>query len=102
MNTPIQASLDYSAPAQRHSATSRAAASKIRPNVGTLQQQVLDCLRGCGWVGATDEEMQIAMEMNPSTQRPRRIELMQMGQVIDSGTTRHTKSGRSAVVWRAV
>jgi hypothetical protein len=39
--------------------------------------------------------------MNPSTQRPRRIELCQRNLIVDSGTTRLTTSGRKAVVWKA-
>ena len=49
--------------------------------------------------GATDEEMQTATGMNPSTQRPRRCELVEMGKVMPSYLTRRTKSGRKAVVW---
>jgi hypothetical protein len=49
--------------------------------------------------GATDEEIQFVVGMNPSTQRPRRIELVRMGLVRDSGTTRLTRAGRKATVW---
>jgi hypothetical protein len=52
-----------------------------------------------GTDGLTDEEMQAKTGMNPSTQRPRRCELVEMGKVRDSGSTRRTKSGRKAVVW---
>jgi hypothetical protein len=37
--------------------------------------------------------------MNPSTQRPRRIELCEAEAVIDSGLRRLTRSSRAAVVW---
>jgi hypothetical protein len=43
--------------------------------------------------------MQLALGMNPSTQRPRRIELERRGLVVKDGT-RKTSSGRMAVVWR--
>jgi hypothetical protein len=49
--------------------------------------------------GGTDEELQDALGMNPNTQRPRRIELVERGLVRDSGRTRKTKSGRRATVW---
>jgi len=88
-------------PAQRHSATSVEAAQAIEPRAATLRRRVLDYLRECGGRGATDEEMQLHLGMNPSTQRPRRIELVEAGFVRDSGATRQTQSGRKAVVWVA-
>ena len=89
-------------PAQGHSATSRQAAAEIEPSSGTLRGYVLAYLRGTGETGATDEEMQTALNMNPSTQRPRRIELVNAGLAHASHVTRRTRSGRSATVWRAV
>jgi hypothetical protein len=83
-------------PYVRHSVTSEAAAQAIKPTRVSLQQQVLNCLRVHD---ATDEEIQSVLRLNPSTQRPRRIELVNQGLVVDSGRTRKTKSGRNAVVW---
>ena len=83
------------------SPTSEAAAEAIAPTAGTLRARVLDYLKVCGAYGATDEEVQKALAMNPSTQRPRRIELFDAGLVVDSGEKRKTRSGRNAVVWRA-
>lgn len=93
------ARLDHEPPAQGHSETSLAAAQAIQPDATTLRAQVIACLRRCGTYGATDEEIQAALDMNPSTQRPRRIELVRAGHVQDSGTTRPTRSGRQATVW---
>jgi len=87
-------------PAQRHSDTSVAAADAIKPKAGTLRSRVHIHLTGCA-DGATDEEMQSALLMNPSTQRPRRIELEAAGLVRDSGLRRRTRSGRKATVWEA-
>lgn len=89
-------------PCQRHSTTFREAAEAIGPQAGTLRAQVLTWLRNRGPDGATDEEMQDGLGMNPSTQRPRRVELVQGKHVVDSGRTRKTRSGRQAVVWVAV
>ncbi len=89
----------HAAPAQRHSPTSVEAAQGIEPQAPTLRREVLDYLRGRGADGATDEEMQIALTMNPSTQRPRRIELVNGGLVRDSGRTRKTLARKNAVVW---
>jgi len=82
---------------QRHSDTSTAAAEAIKPDTSTLRTLVFNFIRNAG--GATDEEIQIALDMNPSTERPRRVELVNAGRVADSGERRKTKSGRKAVVW---
>jgi hypothetical protein len=88
------------APSVRGSATSAAAADSIGPKtLNALQVKVLRFLETCGAFGATDEEMQLALGMNPSTQRPRRIELARRGLVVKCGT-RRTASGRNADVWR--
>lgn len=84
---------------QRHSSTSRKAAAEIASGASTLRNQVLDFLRELGDYGATDEEIQLALDMNPSTQRPRRVELVERRLVKNSGKTRLTTSKRSAVVW---
>jgi hypothetical protein len=89
------------APYQAHSETSRLAAQEIDPQLGRLQYRVLAFLRTMDAYGATDDEMQVALDMNPSTQRPRRIELVAKGLVIDMGPRRKTRSGRMASVWIA-
>lgn len=88
-------------PAQRHSETSRAAALSMKPRAGNLRALVLAFIRSRGEGGATDEEIQEALAMPASTQRPRRIELVSGALVVDSGLTRPTRSGRQATVWRA-
>ena len=88
------------APAVRGSATSAAAADSLGPKtLNAMQVRVLRFLQTCGAFGATDEEMQLALRMNPSTQRPRRGELARRGFVVACGT-RRTASGRVARVWR--
>ena len=86
-------------PHQPHSDTSREAAREIAPHLNRLQVKVIDWIASRGDTGATDEEIQRALGMNPSTQRPRRIELLNRGLVVDSGSKRRTSSGRSATVW---
>lgn len=88
-------------PAQRHSPTSRAAAESAKAFAKTARAQVLAYLRGAGTYGATDEEIQDGLPMNASTERPRRIELVELGEAKDSGTTRPTRSGKAATVWVA-
>lgn len=84
----------------RGSKTSTQAALEIEPRSGTLRAKVLAELRNHP-DGLTDDEMQTHLSMNPSTQRPRRIELVEAKLVKDSGRTRLTQSRRQAVVWVA-
>ena len=91
----------FDAPYVRNSPTSQAAAESVTPAIGRLRQVVLDHIRSCGERGCTDEELIDAVGLGPNTPRPRRIECVRMGLVKDTGTTRPTKSGRAAVVWKA-
>ncbi len=86
-------------PSQRHSPTSREAADQIESQLNKLQQEVLSFLQGRGEYGATDEEIQKALDMAQNTERPRRRELQLKDLVCDSGHKRLTSSGRRAVVW---
>lgn len=78
--------------------TSREAATAIEPHLGPLQAKLMQHLDSAGASGATDQEMQAALKMDPSTQRPRRIELARRGLIVQSGH-RKTKANRRAVVW---
>lgn len=89
------------APFQSHSETSQRAAQAIDGSLNALQLEVLRYLRACGAEGATDDELQRDLAMNPSTQRPRRIELLAKGLICDAGMKRKTRSGRLATVWIA-
>jgi transcription initiation factor IIE alpha subunit len=88
------------APSVNGSITSAQAADSLGPaTLNALQRRVLELLQATP-DGLTDEEMQKRLGMNPSTQRPRRIELARRGMVVEAGT-RKTASGRNASVWRA-
>jgi len=89
-------------PFVKGSDTSEDAAKSMGASAGVLRAEVLRFLEDAGSDGATDEEIQIALSMNPSTERPRRGELVELGAVKDSGTRRPTTSGRQAGVWVAV
>lgn len=78
--------------------TSDQAAQEARPIAASVREQVLEWIRSQGAKGSTDEECQLALNMNPSTQRPRRVELWRSGLIVGNGT-RPTRSGRSAAVW---
>lgn len=78
------------------------AAAKASLSVETLrsmQRRVYEFIRDQGENGATDEECQRGLEMNPSSQRPRRGELADAGLIVVAGT-RPTSSRRKATVWR--
>jgi hypothetical protein len=87
--------------AQMQSKTSVAAAQPAEPRKGTDQAAVLGMLRRLGVHGATDEQMQRSLSLNANTQRPRRVELVEAGLVVDSQRVRKTTFGRLAVVWVA-
>lgn len=82
------------------SQTSLAASQSITDDLGKLQKVVLALFSRYGFVGLTDEEGTIESELREGTYRARRVELVAKGLLIDSGGTRHTKSGRRAVVWQ--
>jgi len=90
-----------SPPFQSKSGPSRQAAEEIRPKTTTLRGLVFAAIERAARHGMTDQEIQNQLGMDPSTQRPRRVELVERGLVIDSGTTRKTRAGRSATVWVA-
>ena len=85
-------------PFQSHSSTSMDAARSIAGRVSNLQQIVLNCIRDCP---STDEQIIATTGLNPSTARPRRLELQTLGLIRDSGRTASTASGRRATIWEA-
>ncbi len=93
-----QTSLFSTPPYQRHSEESRAAAKAIVDSLSKLQARVLAYVASCPY-GATDEEIQHALRMNPSTQRPRRLELFKLGLIDKAPYCRRTRAGRKAAVW---
>lgn len=93
----MQLVMDFTAPYQAHSGTSREAASAIKGKSARLRELVLTELRR---QPATDEELANLLTLSGNTCRPRRVELVELGIVEDSGNRRKTASGRNAVVWR--
>jgi len=87
-------------PAQKHSETSVAAAESMKPTAESRRQEVLRFLKKRGPYGATDEEGQLALKMEGNTYRPRRIELVAAGLVVESPEKRKTTTGRFATVWK--
>lgn len=87
---------------QSHSQTSREAAHQIEASAETLRGAIYRYIISCGSHGATDDEIQRRLSMNPSTQRPRRVELAEKNLIERSESTRRTATGRRAAVWVAV
>jgi len=77
--------------------TSLQARASIERMTHTLRGEVFRFIRD--WSGSTDEEIQVGLEMNPSTERPRRGELVEQGLIEDSGSRRKTQSGHLAIIW---
>jgi len=75
------------------------AAVRIEPGAGSLREKVLRAFVEQGDAGFTDEDGIWVTGIPASTYRPRRIELVTMGWLRDSGRTRATRSGRKASVW---
>lgn len=85
------------APSVNGSATSAAAADSLAPaTLNAMQRRVYEFI--C-WRPSTDEEIANELGMNPSTVRPRRIELARRGLLAEAGK-RRTASGRMATVWK--
>ncbi len=79
--------------------TSIAAAKRSEPNAGTDARRVLDYIRyGCE-DGATDDEVEIALEMRHQTASARRRGLVLTKWLKNGGEKRPTRSGSLAIVW---
>jgi len=84
---------------QLHSETSKAAGRRAIPNMTGQRKRIRNLLAERYPGGLTDEEIAVRLDMSPNSVRPRRVELMRMSAVCDSGLTRKTDSGSKAVVW---
>ena len=84
--------------------TSVEAEISMEASVSKIQRLVLEYLFSCGIRGSTHQEAEIhfARTYGPSTIRARFSELEKMGQVVESGRTRRTKSNRRAIVWVSI
>jgi len=84
--------------------TSEAAAEKIKPDTKMLRGLVFGFILGRGSLGATDQEIQDALEVDGNTERPRRWELGRQPffAIINSGKKRKTHGSCNAIVWEAV
>ena len=79
--------------------TSVEALFKATPKIPTYKQVVLDYLEMRGNWGATDQEMEVALEISGNTIRPTRMSLLKAGMITDSGETRLNRNGNRCIVW---
>jgi transcription initiation factor IIE alpha subunit len=91
-----------SLPFQTHSETSADAARSMEAKAPNLRHVVyMEIYRTTLFGGGlTDEEIVQRTGLNPSTVRPRRIELLRDKRIVAAGK-RPTASGRLAMVWAA-
>jgi len=78
---------------------SHSAATKVEPAADTLRAEVFAYIR-VRVEGATDDEIQTALEMDGNTERPRRWELYNAGLIYSDGY-RINPRGRKCAVWFA-
>lgn len=90
--------VQHRAPFVRGSETSEAAADEIEEHGASMTTRVLNTLKAQP-AGLTDQQMQDMSGLGPQSQCPRRIELVKLGLVADSGRKRKTRRGRDATVW---
>jgi hypothetical protein len=79
--------------------TAQVAGARIGPRAQSLREQVMAFIISRGLDGATDEEGELALGIKPQTYNPRRLELVKLGVVEDTGRRRRMDAGRPAAVW---
>lgn len=92
----VESFMGYPAPSVHSSDASVEAAEKIEPHRSRLCQEVYETIKQFGPV--TDEKIAYYAQMNPSTARPRRLELQREGLIVQAGHGK-TSAGRKAALW---
>jgi hypothetical protein len=88
-------------------ATSEAAAVSIEDERATQRAEVFAAIRAAGSRGATDDELQVLLDLDGSSERPRRWELWKREAITilrdanGDAVRRATRTHRHAVVWVA-
>lgn len=99
-NYPLREESFRTAPFQKHSPTSQEAARLLAPKLSAMECEILNLIaesQVAAGSGMTDDELIAAF--GSQSARPRRIFLVAIGKVRDSGLVRKTRAGRNAVVW---
>jgi hypothetical protein len=79
--------------------TSVAAAESMRSRAAALRERVRQHIETRGPLGATCDEIELALDLSHQTASPRVNELFRASAIADSGYRRPTRSGRRAIVW---
>ena len=79
--------------------TSLEAAVSLAARVHTMRGRVLELIASRGALGATDDEIEVSLDMRHQTASARRRELVLNGSIVFSGMKRKTRSRRNAQVW---
>lgn len=80
-----------------HGDTSHDAAAKVLGRTGSGRRRILTLL---GYGPLTDDELAAWANLSPNTVRPRRVELVQLGYVKDSGERAVNAHGNRCVLWQ--
>lgn len=91
-----------SAPYAKSSDTSKAAASSVIDQLGNLERNVYDAIRGAGSRGMTTDEVEVRTGLSHQTASARVNQLAKRGVIELSKERRPTRSGRSAGVYKVV
>jgi hypothetical protein len=84
------------------SPTSEEAARTLSPGKRAIDRERVYVAIAASPSGMTDDELQAALDLDGSTERPRRLELFEQGRIARTGRTRSTRAGKRAAVWIAV
>jgi len=80
-------------------ATSEAAYKKALPTFGSKRARVYQYIFDQQERGATDQEIQAALNMPGNTLRPTRLSLLKDDLIYESGKTRQNQNGNDCIVW---
>jgi predicted transcriptional regulator len=78
--------------------TSHAAAVNIKSKTKAIRISILEMIKSRS-TGMTCDEVEIALGLRHQTASARIRELVQLGELTNSGQQRPTSSGRKAIVW---
>lgn len=90
---------DGKPPSVRGSDTSEAAAESVRKPSARIRQSVFEVVEAAGLRGVTCDGVEEKLDGRHQTISARVRELVQLGQIRDSGRRRKTRSGRTARVY---
>lgn len=82
-------------------ATEVEAAQRALGRSGSQRVKILEVIISKGEYGATDDECALALGMMPPRVATRRLELEEGGWIVKTSEVRKTRTGSSAIVWRA-